>query len=142
MLHYYINIFNKCYFSRKYLDFSDIIIENLQLWRSNLANMNFKNAVLHHANFMASSLHGSSFENADLTQSNFCYADLRHTCLKNAVLNGCKVAHCIISQDSVQDLLNYRYSLKGLDSLVIKLDTGEYMTYAQYAHLQRQVLIL
>lgn len=133
MLPYYINIFNKDYFSTKFLDFSDVIIDNLKLWRCNAANMNFKNAVLHHANFRASNLHGTTFENADLTQANFCYADLRHTCLKNATLESCKVAHCIISQDSIQDLIKYRNSLKGLESLVIKLDTGEYMTYSQYS---------
>lgn len=135
VLPHYINIFNRCHFSKKYLDFSDVIIENLQLWRCNVINMNFKSAVLHHANFKASSLHGSTFENADLTHSNFVYADLRHTCLRNTKFEDCNVSHCIISQDSLPDILKYKHSLKGLKSLVIKLENGEYMTYSQYSKL-------
>lgn len=127
-----IDIFNKNYFSREYLDFSNVDIIGLQLWRCNLTNMNFKNSKLCHANFLGSCLDGSSFEQSNLSYCNLNSTDLRHANLRNVILTSANVSHCMISEDSLQYFLPYKDTIKNIDKLIIFMNDK---TIARFSEL-------
>lgn len=120
----FINVFNRVYFGKKYLDFSYVDLSNIQLWRCNLINMNFKHSKLYHANFLGCCMEGSNFQQADLSDSNLVAADLRHANLKNAILTGTNVANCMISEDSLEYFLPYRDTLRHAKKLIVFMNDG------------------
>lgn len=119
-----INIFNRIYFSQMYLDFSYVDISYIKLWRSNLSNMNFRNAKLCHVNFVGSCLDGSNFQQADLSYCNLVAADLRHTNLKDINLTGANVSNCMISEDSIKYVIPYKDTLRYADKMIVFLNDG------------------
>lgn len=133
MLPLMLTILSKNSLSGMHLDFSDVNIKNLDLSRCHITNINFNNSTLHCVNFESSCLDGCSFENADLTTCRLVRADMRNTNLRNVILQNADVRECMISENYLDDILIYRNSLVGLESLIIRMDTGEYMTYSQYS---------
>lgn len=127
-----IDIFNKFYFSEKYLDFSGLDISDFKLWRCNAININFKGSILRNVNFNVSCLCNSNFENADMTNCQLLACNLESANLKNAKLYNSNIARCIIREESLTDILKYKDSLKGLDSLIVNMGRKEYITYSEY----------
>lgn len=130
-----IDIFNKFYFDKKFLDFSNVNLESFNLWRCNAISINFKNSILRCVNFRSSQLEGSNFENADMTKCQLVGSNMQNVNLQNAILEDANIARCIVSECSLPDILKYKYSLKGLDLLIINMGKGEYMTFSQYKKL-------
>lgn len=114
-----IDIFNKFYFDKKFLDFSNVNLESFNLWRCNAISINFKNSILRCVNFRSSQLEGSNFENADMTKCQLVGSNMQNVNLQNAILEDANIARCIVSECSLPDILKYKYSLKGLDLLII-----------------------
>lgn len=119
-----INIFNKIYFGKVYLDFSHTNLTGVKMWRCNLTNVNFRKSMLHHTNFLGSSMDGSNFQQADLSFSNFVATDLRHVNLKDAILTGANVGNCMISEDSLKYFLPYKDSLRNIKKLIVFMNDG------------------
>ncbi len=119
-----INIFNKIYFGKVYLDFSHTNLTGVKMWRCNLTNINFRKSMLHHTNFLGSSMDGSNFQQADLSFSNFVATDLRHVNLKDVILTGANVGNCMISEDSLKYFLPYKDSLRNIKKLIVFMNDG------------------
>lgn len=119
-----INIFNKVYFDKVFLDFSCTDFSNIKLWRCNLTNINFKNSKLNHANFLKSCLDCSNLSKTDLSNSNLVEADLRHANLNDVILTGANVAGCMISEDSLMYFIPYISTLRHVEKLIIFMNDG------------------
>lgn len=127
-----INIFNRIYFSQMYLDFSYVDISYIKLWRSNLTNMNFRNAKLCHVNFAGSCLDGSNFQQADLSYCNLVATDLRHTNLKDIILTGANVSNCMISEDNLKYFIPYKDTLRYADKMIVFLNNGSIEKFSDW----------
>lgn len=134
-----IDIFNRCYCGKKYLDFSGMNLEELRLWRCNAIDINFNNCKLKYANFRWGCLTGSSFENADMTGCQLVGANMQKCNFKNVILNEANVAHCIISESSLEHFLKYENTLNGFKSLIIYMGRGEYMNYSLYKDIENKL---
>lgn len=119
-----INIFNRIYFNHVYLDFSYLDVSHIKLWRSNLANMNFRNSKLCHGNFMGSCLDGSNFQQADLSYCNFVATDLRHANLRDTNLTGANVSNCMISEDSFKYFILFKDTLRNAEKMIVFMNDG------------------
>lgn len=127
-----INLFNKIYFSKMYLDFSCVDLSGVKLWRGNLININFKKTKLCYANLLGSCLEGSNLEQSDLSYCNLVATDLRHSNLRDVVLTGAKVSHCMISEDSLQYFLPYKDTIPHLDKLIVFMNDGSIARFAEF----------
>lgn len=127
-----IDVFNRVYFSEKYLDFSRTEIKRFKLWRCNLININFKEANLQHVNFLGSCLNYSNFEDADMSYCILISTNMRYANMRNVKLLGANVSYCIVSEESMKYILPYRDTLKGLRNLIIFMENGEIRKYDQY----------
>lgn len=119
-----INIFNRIYFNHVYLDFSYLDVSYIKLWRSNLANMNFRNSKLCHGNFMGSCLDGSNFQQADLSYCNFVATDLRHANLRDTNLTSANVSNCMISEDSFKYFIPFKDTLRNAEKMIVFMNDG------------------
>lgn len=127
-----IDVFNRVYFSEKYLDFSRTDIKSFKLWRCNLININFREANLQHVNFLGSCLNYSNFEDADMSKCILISSNMRYANMRNVKLSGANMSYCIVSEESMKYILPYRDTLKGLHNLVIFMENGEIRKYDQY----------
>lgn len=119
-----INIFNRIYFNHVYLDFSYLDVSYIKLWRSNLANMNFRNSKLCHGNFMGSCLDGSNFQQADLSHCIFVATDLRHANLRDTNLTSANVSNCMISEDSFKYFIPFKDTLRNAEKMIVFMNDG------------------